>query len=110
MRNPYLNFKTVSILINFERTHGRTHGQAQNIMPLQLFQSWGHKAFFCVGNHGHTKSEGTEEMRKKLFSVGNYGHTKGEGTIAMRKKLFCVGIQGHTKGEGTVGMRKSCSV
>ena len=34
------------ILINFERTHGRTdrraHRQAQSNMPLQLFQSWGH--------------------------------------------------------------------
>ena len=26
-----------------ERTDGRTHGQAQRNMPLQLFQSWGHK-------------------------------------------------------------------
>ena len=30
------------ILINFEQTHGRTHGQAESNMPLQLFQSWGH--------------------------------------------------------------------
>ena len=39
------------ILINFERTDGRkdgqtdarTHGQVKISMPLQLFQSWGHK-------------------------------------------------------------------
>ena len=38
------------IIINFEWTHGRTdgrmdgctHGQAENNMPFQLFQSWGH--------------------------------------------------------------------
>ena len=32
-------------LINFERTHGRTDGQAQSNMPLQLFQSWGYKKY-----------------------------------------------------------------
>ena len=38
------------ILIYFEmdgcthrHTHGRTDGQAESNMPLQLFQSWGHK-------------------------------------------------------------------
>ena len=28
---------------HFERTHGWTHGQTLSNMPLQLFQSWGHK-------------------------------------------------------------------
>ena len=31
------------ILTNFEWMHGRTDGQAKSNMPLQLFQSWGHK-------------------------------------------------------------------
>ena len=42
------------ILINFEQTHGRTDGrndgQAKSNMPLQLFQSWGHKTVFIVWN------------------------------------------------------------
>ena len=31
------------ILINFEQTEGQKDGQAESNMPLQLFQSWGHK-------------------------------------------------------------------
>ena len=34
------------ILINFEWTHGPTHGQAQSNMLLQLFKSWGIKKTF----------------------------------------------------------------
>ena len=40
------------ILINFVTdaqtdrwTHAGTHGQAKSNMPLQLFQSWGHKNY-----------------------------------------------------------------
>ena len=37
-------------ILNFEWTDGRTDagkdGQAQSTMPLQLFQSWGHKKTF----------------------------------------------------------------
>ena len=32
-----------SPLIYVPLLNGRTHGQAQSNMPLQLFQSWGHK-------------------------------------------------------------------
>ena len=32
------------ILINFV-TDAHTHGQAESNMPLQLFQSWGHKNY-----------------------------------------------------------------
>ena len=35
-------------MLNFERTDGRTDGQAQSNMPLQLFQSWGQKNLFYM--------------------------------------------------------------
>ena len=53
------------------------------------------KRFFCVGNYGHKRAEGTVAMRKEFFCVGNYGHKRAEGTVAMRKKFFCVGNYGH---------------
>ena len=31
------------IFVTDAQTKGRTDGQAQRNMPLQLFQSWGHK-------------------------------------------------------------------
>ena len=36
--NPYLKFVTTDV-----RTDTQTDAQAQTNMPLQLFQSWGHK-------------------------------------------------------------------
>ena len=30
-------------ILKIEQTDGRTDGQAQSNMPLQLFQSWGHE-------------------------------------------------------------------
>ena len=49
-------------------------------------------------------------MRKKFFCVGNYGHKRAEGTVAMRKKFFCVGNYGHMKAKCTLAMRKKFSV
>ena len=54
------------ILINFERTHKQTHGQAQSNMPLQCFQSWGHKdsnesVCLCLTSHQHLRSYGDED-------------------------------------------------
>ena len=46
MRNPIKKFRNANSKF-FELTHGqkheRKHRQAQSNIPLQLFQSWGHK-------------------------------------------------------------------
>ena len=36
-----MEFQTLFLILN-----GRTEGQAQSNMPLQLFQSWGHNDIF----------------------------------------------------------------
>ena len=43
-----MNFQ--NSILYFERTDARTDGQAQSSMPLQLFQSWGHKKLISFAN------------------------------------------------------------
>ena len=51
MRNLFMKYlKTLTYWVFFEQAHGHTntYGKAQSNIPLQIFQSWGHKNFLTL--------------------------------------------------------------
>ena len=59
-------------ILNFEQTDGCTDGQAKSNVPLQLFQSWGHKK--------HLPSQ----FQNEISTIVNVNFKVGFDTVNLR--------------------------
>ena len=94
MRNPYIEFQNC-ILIYFERTHGRTDGRtdgrAQSNMPLQLFQSLGHKNS-CNGCRDRNQNQSPRGRAIVASSAGPGHHVSSHVLLNLLNKFFLLFI------------------
>ena len=72
-------------ILKFVRTDGWTNGQAQSNMPLQFFQSWGHKKVITTPLTDFLKCAGQCIQIRKQLVIGSFGTKQNKDMIICTK-------------------------